>query len=115
MKKIIADQQLISYCGLYCGCCKAYIKEKCPGCNQNGKYKKCKMRPCCIENNYLSCADCIEFTDVMECKKYTNTIWNILEFIFRTKRAACVDLIREIGYKEYSKFMAEKKLVTIKR
>ena len=115
MKQINADKQLISYCGLYCGCCKSYLKDKCPGCRQNGKYKKCKMKPCCIENEYISCADCTEFTNVMECKKFTNRLWNLLEFIFRTQRVDCIRLIKEKGYEEYANFMAKNKIMVMKK
>jgi len=115
MKEVIANKELISYCGLYCGACKSYLREKCPGCRTNRKYKKCKMRPCCIDNNYTSCADCKDFKDVMDCKKYTNILWNVLEFLFRTRRSACIDLIREKGYDAFAKHMAEKRLVTLKR
>lgn len=115
MKEIIADKNLIAYCGLYCGACKSYLKEKCPGCREKGKYKKCKMRPCCIENNYLSCADCKEFEDAMKCDKFTNKLWNIMEFIFRTKRSVCLDLIIEKGYDDYALYMAKKKSMVIKK
>lgn len=115
MKEVIADQELISYCGLYCGACKSYLKEKCPGCRIDGKYKKCKMKPCCIENNYQSCADCKEFVNVMDCTKYTNKLWNIMEFLFQTKRSACIDYIRKEGYESFANHMAEKKLVAFKR
>ena len=115
MKAIVVDETLIAYCGLYCGACKKFIKEECLGCYQKGRYKKCKMRPCCLENNYRSCADCKEFEHVMECKKFTNPLWNILEFIFGTKRSASIDFIREKGYSSYANHMAEKKLAVIKR
>jgi hypothetical protein len=35
MKAIVADAGLVAYCGLYCGACKAYLKEKYPGCHGN--------------------------------------------------------------------------------
>jgi hypothetical protein len=28
MKEIVADSKLVAYCGLYCGACKSYLKEK---------------------------------------------------------------------------------------
>ena len=115
MKEIIIDQEFVSYCGLYCGACKNYLKEKCPGCRTDGKYKKCKMRPCCLENNYRSCADCTEFGNVKDCNKYTNSLWNFLEFLFRTNRTACIDFIRKNGYEQFARYMAENKLITFKR
>jgi hypothetical protein len=36
-------------------------------------------------------------------------------FIFRSDRAACIRLINEKGLKEYAKYMAENRIMTIKR
>ena len=33
-KQIIADENLISYCGFYCGACPKFLKEQCKGCKQ---------------------------------------------------------------------------------
>lgn len=32
MRAIVSNPALIANCGLCCGACKAYLKEKCPGC-----------------------------------------------------------------------------------
>jgi hypothetical protein len=37
MKQIIADKNLVAYCGLYCGACNKYLDGKCPGCQKNKK------------------------------------------------------------------------------
>lgn len=37
MKQVVADPNLVAYCGLYCGACGAYLKERCPGCHSNAK------------------------------------------------------------------------------
>ncbi len=42
MKEIVSDPKLVAYCGLYCGACKRYLQEKCPGwtfddCTQSKK------------------------------------------------------------------------------
>jgi len=115
MKDITAEKDLVSYCGLYCGACKSYLKEKCPGCRIDGKYKKCKMRPCCLEHEYQSCADCTEFPNVADCGIYSNRFWDIMEFFFRTQRSACIDMIKRVGYQDFAEHMAENKLVVLKR
>ena len=74
MKNIVADTDLIAYCGLYCGACRKYLREKCPGCHENEKATWCKIRSCCDEHDYLSCADCQEFENILECKKFNNLI-----------------------------------------
>ncbi|MCP4673622.1 MAG: DUF3795 domain-containing protein, partial [Desulfobacula sp.] len=70
MKEITKNTQMIAKCGLYCGACPRFLKEKCNGCKGNEKASWCKLRTCCIDKNIDSCADCDEFTDVMDCKKY---------------------------------------------
>ena len=35
MKTIVSDTQNIAACGLYCGACRKFLAEKCPGCKQN--------------------------------------------------------------------------------
>ena len=33
------NPEKIAFCGLYCGACRQYLKEKCPGCRKNEKAK----------------------------------------------------------------------------
>lgn len=113
--EIQTDVILVSYCGLYCGACKSYLKGRCPGCLKQGKYKKCRMRPCCLENNYRSCAECKDYIDVMDCKKYTNPLWNLFEFVFRTQRSRCIAYIKQHGYEKFARLMSKKNAVTLKR
>ncbi|MCX6251395.1 MAG: DUF3795 domain-containing protein [Bacteroidetes bacterium] len=115
MKEITADKNLIAYCGLYCGSCKSYLKDKCPGCHENNKAGWCKIRACNIEHGYQSCADCKDFTDVMECKKFNNFMSKIFAVLFKSDRKACIAMIRESGYEGFARFMAENKLQSIKR
>ena len=114
MKEIIANQNLIAYCGLYCGACPSYLKGKCPGCRENEKATWCKNRQCCIENNYLSCADCTTI-EPMKCKKYNTFISKIICFLLRSDRNACLNRIKEIGYEAFATEMAEKRIVSIKK
>jgi len=115
MKEIIADKNLIAYCGLYCGGCKAYTHGKCPGCHENKKASWCKIRKCCIENGNASCADCKIHTTPEECKKFNNMISKIFSFIFGSDRPACIAMIKEKGYESYAEEMARRKTQAIKR
>ena len=63
MRSIVSDHGLVAYCGLYCGACGRYLKDKCPGCHENQKAGWCKVRVCCVDNHYASCADCEQFED----------------------------------------------------
>ena len=115
MKTIAADKSLVAYCGLYCGACKKYLSGSCPGCHENRKASWCKIRSCNMEHGYSSCADCQEFADPMDCRKYNNFISRIFAVIFKSNRAAGIAMIRESGYEEFAQFMATHKLQSIKR
>ncbi len=115
MKEITADKTLVAYCGLYCGACKKYRVGKCPGCHENSKASWCQVRSCCMENGFVSCADCKQFSDVMTCKKFNNFFAKVFGFIFNSDRKACIQRISEIGPEVFAKEMSEKGMVTLKR
>jgi len=114
MKEIVADKNLIAYCGLYCGACRSYLKGKCPGCRENEKATWCDIRKCCMENSYASCADCASI-EPMKCKKYNTFISKVIGLLFNSDRNACLNRIKEIGYDEFAKEMTINKMQTIKR
>ena len=115
MKEITADTDLIAYCGLYCGACKKYLKGKCPGCIGNEKASWCKIRQCCKEHSYTSCADCQIVTSLGECKKLNNLISKFFEIFFHSDRLACLASIRNTGYEAFAHDMADKQIMTIKK
>ena len=115
MKEIISNTELVAYCGLYCGACRSYLKEKCPGCHENKKATWCKIRSCCMEKAYSSCADCIEFHDPKDCGNFDNFISKIFGFIFRTDRAASIQQVRKSGIQAYADDMTKKKSMSLKR
>lgn len=113
MKNIEANKELIAACGLYCGACRKYLSDKCPGCHDNEKATWCKIRSCVKGKDYHSCAECSE--SVTECKIYSNLIGKIFAFLFRSDRPACIRYIREHGEQAFAEKMAEGKCQTIKR
>ncbi len=115
MKENKANIELVSFCGLYCGACKKYLNEKCPGCHENNKAGWCKVRICCMENNYLSCANCKEFPNPCDCKKFNNFISKVFGFIFKSDRAACINRIKEIGNQAYAEEMFALKQQSLKK
>ncbi len=115
MREIQANTELVAYCGLYCGACKSYLKERCPGCHENTKASWCSVRSCCMEKGIQSCADCSEFTDPRMCKKYNNVVSRIFGVIFNSDRAACIDQIKKLGLTGHAQEMADRKSQTIKR
>ncbi len=55
----------IGCCGAYCATCRAYIDHTCRGCKvgyQPGERDlskaRCRMKRCCLQKGYASCADC---------------------------------------------------------
>lgn len=90
-------ENLIAYCGLYCKNCSKYIKKSCPGCEKNNKASWCAIRLCCIEKNISGCAECKEFENLSQCKKYNNVFARIIQFVTRTDREQCIELIKKEG------------------
>ena len=115
MKAIQANPDLVAYCGLYCGACSRYLKDKCQGCHENAKVTWCKVRTCCIDNKYLSCADCKQFGNPDDCKLFNNMMAKIFALIFRSDRGACIRQIKENGIPAFADDMAANRRVTLKK
>lgn len=114
-----AEENLISYCGFYCGACPKFLKSQCKGCKGNKPecavgYNACKVRPCCIENNYSGCADCKKYDTVRNCKAYNPIMIRFGQFITGTNRRKGIELIKAKGKSEFLKFMIDKNWVTFK-
>jgi len=115
MREIVSSPDLVAYCGLYCGACKAYLKDKCSGCHDNHKATWCKVRSCCISNDYTSCAECKEFDNPNQCKMFNTFVSRLFGVIFRSDRAACIRQIRELGIRGHAANMTEHKRQTIRK
>ena len=113
MKRIEANIGLIAACGLYCGACRKYLSDKCPGCHDNDKATWCKIRSCVSSHGFHTCAECSK--DVNECKIYSNLIGKIFAFLFKSDRPACIRYIREHGEQAFAEELAERKCQTMKR
>jgi hypothetical protein len=114
MKDIVADPHLVAYCGLYCGACRKYLTDKCPGCHENTKASWCTVRACTMEHGYTTCADC-QIKPLDECKEFNSFMAKVFGFIFRSDRAACIRMIGEKGVEQYARYMADNKLQSIRR
>ena len=115
VRAVIVNSELVAYCGLYCGACKQYLNEKCPGCHQNEKAGWCKIRTCNIEKGILTCAECDEYSNPKACKKFDNFISRVFGLIFRSDRAACIAQIKEMGIDGHAQRMAELGLHSIRK
>jgi hypothetical protein len=114
MKEIVADAKLVAFCGLYCGACRSYLNEKCPGCRKHEKATWCKVRTCCREAGYSSCAECTTFPDVRDCKKFDNFFSKAIGFILRSDRRACIMQIGAKGLNGHAEDMAFHQRQTIR-
>ena len=115
MREIVSDLGLVAYCGLYCGACKAYLKDRCPGCHDNQKAFWCKVRTCCTDKEYKSCADCTQHPDPNDCRLFNNLISKFFGIVFRSDRAACIEQIHELGLQGHADNMAEHRRQSIRR
>jgi len=115
MKEVTSNPDLVAYCGLYCGACGSYLKGRCPGCHENEKAKWCRIRICCMENQYLSCADCQQFDNPDDCRQFNNIMARLFSLFFRSDRAACIQQIKELGIQGHADNMAENRHQAIKK
>lgn len=112
-KQIEINKEQVAFCGLYCAACRQYLKGSCPGCLKNEKAQWCKVRSCCLEKGYSSCADCT--TNVADCKKFSNFVSKMFAFFFNSDRKACIERIKTVGREEYAKEMAGMRLQTLRK
>lgn len=115
MKPIASDAGLVAYCGLYCGACGAYLRDRCPGCHENQKAAWCRIRSCCRTKNYASCAECDEHKDPNDCRLFNNWIAKLFGLVFRSDRAGCIRQIAEIGLAGHADTMTAMRRPSIKR
>ncbi|HMD68532.1 MAG TPA: DUF3795 domain-containing protein [Chitinivibrionales bacterium] len=115
MREITADKSLVAFCGLYCGACGSYLREQCPGCAGNNKATWCAIRTCCKGKAILSCAECTEFDNAMDCRKFNNLMSKLFGLVFRSDRGACLRQIKGAGLEGHAKKMAAIKAQTIRR
>ena len=115
MKTITSNIAMVAYCGLYCGACGSYLKGRCSGCHDNRKASWCKVRTCCMERGYSSCADCRDFDDPQQCGKYNNFISKIVGFVLRSDRVACIRQIKAIGIQGHADTMTKRQQQTIRK
>jgi hypothetical protein len=98
---------LVACCGLYCGECGALKKGKCPGCLEAQKRGWCPVRKCCLEHSFHTCAECKDFPDPLDCRKFNSFMSKIFSFFFNSNRAACIGKVRELGLDGYAAHMCD--------
>ncbi|WDP89575.1 MAG: DUF3795 domain-containing protein [Desulfobacter sp.] len=110
-----ADKRLVAPCGLFCGACHRYKKEKCPGCRDLARATWCKIPDCAREKGLTTCSGCTQFADVNQCKTFNNLISRFFALIFRSDRKASLARIDAMGRAAYAREMAQKDLMVLTR
>jgi len=113
-KEIVADKNLVAFCGLYCGACGSFLKGKCPGCRENAKATWCTVRTCCMENGWSTCAGCTKMA-LKDCKKFNNFISKFIGLVFNSDRAACIENIKEKGVEAFAQEMTASRKQSLPR
>ena len=95
-------EAIIAYCGLVCSECGAFKRQKCEGCySEKPMFKGCKVKKCAMDRDISTCAACVEFSDLKQCKKLNNFISKIFKLVFRTDRLDNLRLIRACGLENF--------------
>ena len=97
-----AQNAIVAHCGLVCSECGMFKKSKCKGC-YGGKpmFQNCPIKKCCIDNHLATCAECVKFPDLKDCRKLNNLISKFFSMIFRTNRIANLEVIRKVGLEKF--------------
>lgn len=66
-------------------------------------YRNCKVKKCCIDRQYTTCAECNEFVNLKECGKLYNLISRFFGFVFRTNRIGNLNRVREVGIDQFQR------------
>lgn len=125
MIPVVNSTSLIGACGLYCGACRKFLKDQCPGCRhldsmhpvkhrrQARWLERCKIRRCCKTKAFHTCAECS--AGVEACKTYTNLVSKLFGLLFNSDRSACIRYIRQNGEEAFAEKMTWYELMTMPR
>jgi hypothetical protein len=102
----------IGCCGAYCKTCPVFKEKICRGCKlgyKNGQRDilkaKCKIKICCINKKYNSCADC----DIYDSCNTIQELHKKKGYKYKKYREA-IEYIRENGYTKFLKTADEWKI-----
>ena len=94
---------VLAHCGLVCSQCGMYLKGRCRGCHsERPMHSRCKVKRCCLDRQYATCAQCDDFANLKQCGKLHNLISIVFGFIFRSNRIGNLGRIREIGVEKFA-------------
>lgn len=101
---IMINKEMIAPCGMNCGVCKAYLREKntCPGCNNGPTFNSCKN---CI---ITKCKK--RKGDFCDCEELPCQRLNNLDKRYRTKYGmSMIENLKLISVKGIEEFLKQQK------
>jgi hypothetical protein len=108
----ISNAKLIAPCGMNCGVCMAYLREKnkCPGCRGNNENKSISCVRCIIKNCRILKQNKLGFCSE-KCKKYPCIRLRNLDKRYRTKyNMSMIENLENIKTKGIKKFLKNQKI-----
>ena len=105
MKTKSINSKLIAPCGMNCGICMAYLREKnhCPGCNGPDTNKAVSCVRCIIKN----CGTIKKTKFCFKCEKYPCTRLKNIDKRYRTKYGMSMienlENIKKLGIRQFVK------------
>lgn len=95
----------IGCCGAYCKTCPEFKNTRCQGCKvgyedrkRDIKNTKCKIKACCIQKGYYTCADCDRYAT---CEIIQN-FYNKTPYKYKKYKEATL-FIKNNGYDDFLK------------
>ena len=95
--------EAIGCCGAYCGTCKVIRENQCLGCklgyadgSRDLEKARCKIKVCCMNKGYNSCADCRE----VDACEILQSFFHKNGYKYRKYKEA-IDFIRANGYEAF--------------
>lgn len=110
-----SSESLVAYCGLFCGACRAYLQGRCRGCRESEQLEWCRVRTCCIEHGWTSCADCTTCADPGDCPSFNSFLSKVMGVVLNSDRRACIRELHRMGRRDYAAFMASEGRRTLPR
>ena len=101
-------QFVLAHCGLVCSSCSMFVKGRCGGCHgEKPMFAGCPVKACCLEREIATCAECVDFENLKQCRKLNNLIAKIFGLIFRSNRIGNLERIRQLGVEQFAREMGE--------
>lgn len=97
------EENYLGCCGAFCGTCKVFKDNICKGCKLGYKEgmrditkAKCKIKVCCLNHNFETCADC----EKLSICEIINSFYQKNGYKYKKYREA-IYYIKSNGYKPF--------------